>query len=489
MARAAGLAMIAGGLGLAVWITGCPPQVTETTCTTRSDCPSGQNCVNEKCVASTGDAAVTAACYSDEQCRRINPNMFCNSSGLCDFQGTTGCTVTTDCPDDQFCNFQSQVCIELQPGFCRNSTQCGGKKCSATAGGVGRCVDCMANADCDGGACNSNGTCGASGCVPACQSGYTCNINQCVPIAGDCNPPCVSGENCQQGVCYGANGCPRHAHPVNNQCACDDGYQPNAAGNGCVSTTGECDAQQAAVCTQQGGQWDNTNCVCLSGGNCSPPCSVGTVCQGTTCVPVTGSCDPADPTGCMLTSPTMFFTCDATSNTCVCDALTGFIACWVNDMDFDEAACDCDWSSVQTDAGTPYDAGRPDTAQHDARQPDSSGHDARRPDAATADAGGTQAQPGQVGAPCTDSAQCTELSGARCYTDWPGGYCDKVCDWDNYEDCGTNAYCACEDLGMFRCRAASCYHLCESVADCRSGYSCIDAPNDEGIKVCGSSGN
>ncbi|MBN2361234.1 MAG: hypothetical protein JXR83_17395 [Deltaproteobacteria bacterium] len=474
------MAALAGGIGFVVGIAGCPDPVPGDKCTTQADCPSGQVCVNGQCVPWGSDSGQLVACTSDEQCQAIDPQMFCNPSGLCDLPGTgTECTVTADCPIDQFCNFQSQVCTQLQPGFCRIESQCNGQRCSATAGGVGRCVDCLTNADCDGGICQSNGTCGASGCVPPCEEGYTCNINQCVPIAGDCNPPCVEGETCVQGVCYGANGCPRHAHPVGDQCACDDGYQPNAAGNACVSSSGECDPQQRDACLAQGGQWDNTNCICTAGGSCNPPCGAGYTCQGTTCVPVTGSC--TEDLECLLASGgNPFFACDQTSGTCVCDAMYGMLMCLLFGYDFDQVICDCDYPE-ETDAGTPHDAGRRDSGGRDAGSADVPRRDAAAPD-------GNQAQPGQVGAPCTSAGQCTVISDMRCYTDWPGGYCDKECDWDAYEDCGTGALCVCEDLGLLWCRAASCYHLCESNADCRSGYECVEAPNDP-VKVCAYQGS
>jgi hypothetical protein len=376
--RGSGLILVLGAL-----TAGCPTSVTTaTSCKGDRDCPAGQLCVNGECFAGRADGGVTAACYSDSQCQAIDPALVCNSAGLCDLPSTgSACTVTSDCPIDQFCNFQSQVCVALQPGYCRQASQCAGQQCSATAGGVGRCVECLTGADCPSGTCQANGTCatGSSTCTPPCQTGETCNLGRCVPTAGDCNPPCLSTEECVQGVCYGANGCPRNAHPVDNQCACDTGYVPNASGTGCVPEGQSCDPQSQLACQDQGGTWDAVNCVCLSGGTCNPPCAAGTTCQNNVCIPVGGACTSA--LDCMMAGGGTFMTCDAASSTCVCDALQGFVMCWMFDAEFDESLCDCAWVEEEPDAGTPVDAGQPDTARPDAAAVDSAGVDAGSPDA------------------------------------------------------------------------------------------------------------
>ncbi|MFH1807764.1 MAG: hypothetical protein ABIJ09_03410 [Pseudomonadota bacterium] len=511
----AGLANLSAILVLGL-TPGCPQTVTSSTsCNNDHDCPAGQLCVSGECYAGRSDGGVTAACYSDNQCQAIDPSLICNSAGLCDLPSTgSPCTVTADCPIDQFCNFQSQVCVALQPGYCREASQCGAQKCSATAGGVGRCVECMTGADCPSGQCQANGTCAASSatCTPPCQTGYTCNLGQCVASAGDCNPPCLATEQCAQGVCYGENGCPRNAHPVNNQCACDDGFVPNASGNACVPEGQSCDPNSQLACQQQGGTWDAVNCVCMSGGSCNPPCGPGTSCQNNVCVAVGGACTSA--LECLMAGGSSFMTCDTATSTCVCDALQGFVMCFLFDAEFDENLCDCTWVA-EVDAGSPPDAARPDTTRPDtgsqdaATQDSGGGLDAGTPDSGSGtDAGSDRCasngwygdgecdtfcpQPdpdclvvGGTGATCTNDNQCIR-DYSTCDTDWPGGYCWSSCDYDYYGgECGTEGACICLSYRWSgACRDSDCYSRCSPTLPCRSGYSCELGDEYDEIYVC-----
>jgi hypothetical protein len=102
------------------------------------------------------------------------------------------------------------------------------------------------------------------------------------------------------------------------------------------------------------------------------------------------------------------------------------------------------------------------------------------------DGGPAPAQKGTTGDPCTRGDDCaTDF----CITDEtfktltegqeaniPGGYCSKLsCMIDtSTEECGEGGYCY--DLGQyFGAAIGVCFHRCETVADCRTGYLCTDA--------------
>jgi len=501
--------ILVGMSSLTFGLAGCPDETVADGCETATDCAAGELCVDGKCIGGRSDSGVVfTACNSDEQCQAIDPQYICNASGLCDLPaGGDPCTTTAECPIDQFCNSQSQVCVPLQTGFCREESQCSGDQCSAPAGGVGRCVECLQDSHCASNNCLANGTCAEDTCNPPCGPNEQCNLGHCVPVAGECNPPCLDTEQCVQGVCYGENGCPRNAHPEGDQCACNDGFVPNPAGSACVPMGADggptCDPASQQACQSQGGTWDAVNCVCLSGGTCDPPCPAGSTCQNNSCIAVTGSC--TSDMDC-LASGSLFMVCDPQAMVCTCDALTGFIACIISGMDFDPNLCDCDWSQLEEpDAGVP-DAARADRARTDAARPDAGASDAARPDTSVfVDAAGTDAarpdagddvcaqngyygdnecdvfcpQPdpdcvGQTGWPCADDGECTSSQTYYqpfCGTGWPGGSCTAACDGNG--DCDFGAWCICVASDFFGCYESYCYRGCTEDDHCREDYECV----------------
>jgi len=92
--------------------------------------------------------------------------------------------------------------------------------------------------------------------------------------------------------------------------------------------------------------------------------------------------------------------------------------------------------------------------------------------------------PGDLGDPCTNAGDCTELPGESrfCATEvpmgpagtvtFPGGYCSMGCRTD--VGCGEGGYC----LGDPMSGDGMCFKLCDSEDDCRTseGYSCTSLP-------------
>ncbi|MFH1807765.1 MAG: hypothetical protein ABIJ09_03415 [Pseudomonadota bacterium] len=269
---------IATGIAaLALILTACTTTaVSGNFCSTDGDCVDGQLCVNGECFDSRNETDQTP-CTSDGDC---SSGTVCAATGFCEALGSgTSCTVTADCPVTQYCNIsiQSPICTPLQPGACREASQCAGLMCTATAGGVGRCVECLRGADCSSGTCNPDGTCGTgSGGVDAgvTDSGGldSSGFDSTLPDSGGCYPACNSaaGESCVAGVCYGANGCPLNAHPDGAGCVCDTGFAPNASGTACVASSGGSDA--GTTLDSGGGT-----------GDCTPACYSGETCYMGTC--------------------------------------------------------------------------------------------------------------------------------------------------------------------------------------------------------------
>ena len=142
--------------------SGCVNDLVTTECDEQNPCAAGQ-CVMGKCELS---ASVDMACSADEECDVANGER-CVAS-VCQVlpEGAEPCNLTADCPMEQYCGSAVGLCQPLMEGWCRTSQQCTGNAsvCTTENPGVpGRCVECIANADCgDGFSCVNPGVCEAS---------------------------------------------------------------------------------------------------------------------------------------------------------------------------------------------------------------------------------------------------------------------------------------------------------------------------------------
>lgn len=302
-----------GGAFFAGAAGGCQATaMANSTCDTDLDCADGQLCVNGACFDSRADGEV--ACLADGDCAS---DQICGASGLCEtFSGGGACTVTADCPIDQYCNasMQDPVCLPLQAGACRESSQCSGEICSATSGGVGRCVECLRGTDCASGQCQPDGSCAEETNVGGLDAGTGSADTGSVDTgsgAGDgCVPACNSaaGETCVAGVCYGSNGCPLNAHPEGGSCVCDDGWTPNNLGTACEVDSGGGETDPCLINGLYGDGHCDDFCPqvdpdCGSSDACVPACAADETCYQ-------GACYGSD--GCPENS-------HAEGQNCVCD--------------------------------------------------------------------------------------------------------------------------------------------------------------------------
>jgi len=261
---------------------GRPIDPVGTPCATDTDC-----LASEACSAGVCTAGGVTACVTDLDCDPNNDEVC--SAGVCapargSSQGGGGggaCTATAECPIDSFCNTAIGACAPLLDGWCRQTTQCPAEAafCSnVNQGGEavpGRCVECLADADCNGGTCQAPGVCvePAAGCPInssavvgggcRCNSGFEddgaggCRARQATPTdPGPTDPdptdpdptdPPSTGESCTDDFDCWFTVSPDYMCGTAGECVCDIGWMESSFGGGCG--TGNVDA---ASCTCRG---------------------------------------------------------------------------------------------------------------------------------------------------------------------------------------------------------------------------------------------
>ncbi|HUU01786.1 MAG TPA: hypothetical protein VM425_10115 [Myxococcota bacterium] len=229
---------------------------------------------------SGGDPCPAQGLICDEagrECRTCSQDGDCNDSVACttDSCDAGTCIFTPDdnaCPDDgDFCN-GTEIC-DRQTGCVGNGDPCAGSgQLCDTAGG--RCVDCLADGDCNDGvtctddACdNLTGMCASIANDANCDDGAWCNGSETCDALQGClpgtAPDCDDGVSCTDDGCNeGTDSCD---HPPNDS-LCTDGN---------ICTTNTCDA--LADCQTN----DNDGAACTVAG-CTSTC-LGGLCDGCTC--------------------------------------------------------------------------------------------------------------------------------------------------------------------------------------------------------------
>lgn len=232
--------------------------MADATCCSRSDCPSGQICTNNRC----------AACARDTDC---GLGLKC-CSGAC---RAGDCCGSSDCPAGRVCNTNNFCSI------CSSDTQCAlGQKCCA-----GSCTNgtCCQNSDCGAGklctsnsclSCTTSSQCGIGQlcCNGGCQAGNCCNNADCTdgaPTAGglictgnlctQCasDAQCGAGAKCCRGACYTNRQCCTSAD-CTGSLACDGSGRCVACATDADCTGGKCCADGSGV------------------GRCAPYCAIST---------------------------------------------------------------------------------------------------------------------------------------------------------------------------------------------------------------------
>ena len=220
--------------------------VAKPECTTDTECPKCEICVNGKCQPRTcpeGTICIDDKCVPTCDCS----NPICNRNSACTRYNSTTCICVTcdgDCTDNSHCG---DSC------YCNN----------------GKCTPNPCNKACSTGAdCGPNCGCLNGKCVP-CSSG-SCATNNCTQIDGcKCIGTTCSGDPCT-GPCENGSDCGENCGCSNGKCvSCDKlSCDECAVTLGCKCTNGKC--LPVPKC--------NGNCTS------SADCPLGCTCVGGKCV-------------------------------------------------------------------------------------------------------------------------------------------------------------------------------------------------------------
>ena len=143
-------------------------------CVSAADCDDGDSCTNNPCNTATHTCGLISdiVCPSGKVCAPSGQNagtcVECNSSadcsaGVCDVTSNTcvACVSAADCDDgdpctNNPCNTATHTCGLISDVLCPS-----GRFCAPSGQNVGRCVQCLTNADCVGVnmECSPNGDC------------------------------------------------------------------------------------------------------------------------------------------------------------------------------------------------------------------------------------------------------------------------------------------------------------------------------------------
>ncbi|MCK6547336.1 hypothetical protein L6R52_15905 [Myxococcota bacterium] len=443
-----------------------PGTVSGGACVTNQNCPTGEQCIGGRCVASN-----SGGCKNDDACPL---GEYCNlETKACEAIQVTGCSTDDACPPDQRCNTLTGVCINGRRS-CTGDAQCTpiGKHCDLT---LQQCVDCVLTAD-----CQSPEICMSGSCVDP-------STTQCTDDSG-CNAP---ASVCVGGQCV--DGCQRPGSPV----TC-------GLGELCDSSTGRCRAGQVTCSTDQSCNPPSTIC---ESGQCIPGCTQlgGLQCTGgNVCDAQSGRCEA--PSGSCATDAQ----CGAPAGVCEggqciggCGQIGGLTCGGGTVCDSSSGRC----VNVQGPCSTDAQCGPP-TGVCEGGQciPGCTQLGGLQCVGNTVCNGGTgRCDPG--GAVCTSDAQCTPPS-TICNT--TTGACVAGCSvtgCPSGQTCGTNGRCtgnpnpgtgaalnatcaANADCASSTCfdfgggLGARCVSSCGNSGDCPSGFTCYDY---NGAKMCISS--
>jgi hypothetical protein len=163
--------------------------VTDNTCVSDTDCPSGQFCnLSRVCEEEKGPCQTDADCVSDPD------------GQVCDF--TTGecfqCNVDADCPTNRKCDTASRKCVDANT--CAADADCAGNQAGLYCETVNaRCVACLSDFHCGGDeVCNAFNTCEPYNSGSQNPPPLTCNPLPWDPaLPGAENSPCRYEQDCQ----------------------------------------------------------------------------------------------------------------------------------------------------------------------------------------------------------------------------------------------------------------------------------------------------
>ena len=308
---------------------GEPP---EPECSQKSDCRTGEDCVQGMCQPEAGDGSVCSPCNTASDCGGgadfclqyptggLYCGKLCSSQADCggdrcvNVSGTgqcirvdpttgspscttapTGCDNDSDCRSDEVCNMSTGACEPAPMGSglgepCEDNTGCASGLCLPTPSGTvcSRSCDwldvgsCPSGFYCDGdavGACGTGaclaGAAGAGDLGDACDSDTDCASLYCA--TGVCATPCIPG---------GASGCPDGFRcQIGAGANCGACKQTGDVGDAC-DTNEDCTSRICAKREADGATFCTD--VCAEDADCRPPLTCDSVGDRRLCVPPKG---------------------------------------------------------------------------------------------------------------------------------------------------------------------------------------------------------
>lgn len=257
---------------------------TPKTCTSDSECGSGEVCVNGTCQTGGGGSCGTdktcsvggggASCSNNSQCGGGGGGGKCDTNNTCSADGTgADCSGDTDCTGGSTCNSSGQ-CVAGGGGSsctdsssCPQPSQCGANN-TCTPGGGGKA--CTADSECSSGGntCNSSKQCVSGGGGADCTSDTDCGGGGAGKCSSSASSPYVCDPSNDGVSCTSNSGCAPICTP--NQ-TCAPGGDGSGSGASCDLTTDcslRCNSQSQCV---PGGDGNATGASCAVDTDCAPP--------------------------------------------------------------------------------------------------------------------------------------------------------------------------------------------------------------------------
>lgn len=184
--------------------------VLDRTCIADPDAPLGGQCeVSDDCPG-VGDFCSGGSCYSPAGREPCTASYQCPSDERCDLTvflcvpDNGGCNFCADlpelcCEDEQICDQETGFCNDIAAPECTEATAQEDCRANQQCDSLGRCVQCIENADCGPGTECNVGTGNCFSVLNRCESDADCDGQRlCAPATNECvNPQCERDVDCE----------------------------------------------------------------------------------------------------------------------------------------------------------------------------------------------------------------------------------------------------------------------------------------------------
>lgn len=240
-------------------------------CFSSENCSKAESCVNNECVAPQGECTRDSECGQGAKCRNFE----------CVDESKPQCVSRTDCQSGEICVDGKCEARDSDGGSCVKNDECRGDAVCVDGDCLAKCqdrsdcnssteicrqglcvaIECRFNSDCGG-----EEVCVDAQCKPACSKNADCSTGYICSEVGDyctrdpnvecrSDAECLSGESCHNGTCAAVCNC-------NQQCA--DGQICNKDASS-ADNTGLCESPNQTPAEPE----CENDCQCPSGQSCT----------------------------------------------------------------------------------------------------------------------------------------------------------------------------------------------------------------------------